>query len=312
MTRKVFTTIDEQIEILKSKGLIIDDEEKAKIALLRESYFFITGYRPLFLKSNTDKRFVDGVTFSELYHFFLFDRALRNIFFKNILIVETNIKSIMSYQLSKQYGIREKDYLKSSNFSKDIMKIRRVNDVLNKMKRQIRVNGKQNTATAHFINNYGFVPLWVSVKVLSFGIIGEFFNILKIEDQISISNFYKMDVETMSIYLSIISNYRNLCAHEEVLYSMRTQRMIPDCVCHDRLNIKRNDEGVFEYGKNDLYAFIIILKHMLSDDEFKEMMNEVDYELEHALGHIKSISRKTILDSMGFPSNWKEIIDFKE
>ena len=38
---KNFKTIDEQLEILKTKGLIIEDEEETKEILLRENYFFI-------------------------------------------------------------------------------------------------------------------------------------------------------------------------------------------------------------------------------------------------------------------------------
>lgn len=38
----------------------------------------------------------------------MFDRELRNILFKNLLIIENNIKSIMSYKLSVKYGYKEK------------------------------------------------------------------------------------------------------------------------------------------------------------------------------------------------------------
>ena len=44
MTAKVFKTIDEQIEILKGKGLIICDVDYAKEVLLRENYFFLELY----------------------------------------------------------------------------------------------------------------------------------------------------------------------------------------------------------------------------------------------------------------------------
>lgn len=44
---KIFKTINEQVEILKDKGLIIEDELEAKEILLRENYFFIMGYRHL-------------------------------------------------------------------------------------------------------------------------------------------------------------------------------------------------------------------------------------------------------------------------
>jgi len=49
---KIFKTLDEQINILQSKGLTIPDEGYAKEILLRENYFFLSGYRHLFLDKN--------------------------------------------------------------------------------------------------------------------------------------------------------------------------------------------------------------------------------------------------------------------
>ena len=65
-TRKTFKNLDEQIEILKSRGLVITDLEKTKNILLRENYFFISGYRHLFMKSWKDRNFIPGKTFEEL------------------------------------------------------------------------------------------------------------------------------------------------------------------------------------------------------------------------------------------------------
>ena len=101
MNEKTFKNLDEQIEILKNKGLIINDIDYAKSILLRENYFFLTGYRFLFAKSALDKRFIFNATFEELYATFIFDRQLRNILFKNILVFENNLKSILSYVMSK-------------------------------------------------------------------------------------------------------------------------------------------------------------------------------------------------------------------
>ena len=50
---KIFKNLDEQIEILKSRNLIIEDEVTAKNVLLRENYFFLNGYRQMF--SDTSK-----------------------------------------------------------------------------------------------------------------------------------------------------------------------------------------------------------------------------------------------------------------
>ena len=111
MNKKEFRTLDEQIDILKSKDLVINDVDEVKDVLLRENYFFINGYRYLFFDKNKNRKFISGTRFEELYSAFLFDRNIRNIMFKNLLVVENNIKSIISYQLSKKYGFKEKDYL---------------------------------------------------------------------------------------------------------------------------------------------------------------------------------------------------------
>ena len=308
MSKKTFKTLDEQIEILKSKGLIVDDEDKAKRILLRENYFFISGYRHLFMKSRRDDIFIPGTTFEELYAMFIFDRRVRNIFFKNLLIIENNIKSLISYQLSKKYGYREKDYLNQKNFSKDPIKARQVHDILNKVKRQIRVNGKQHTATMHYMTNYGYIPLWILVKVLSFGIVSELYGILDVTDQEAIANLYGLDVETLIIYLMILSNYRNLCAHEEILYDHRTQKSIPDTRYHYLLGIDMTDNE-YNYGKNDLFSVVIIFKQLLTDKEFREFINEIGYEIDMLEGRTSTVPINNFLNKIGFPDNWRKIIE---
>lgn len=308
MGRKVFKSLNEQIDILKSRGLIITDIEKTKEILLKENYFFINGYRHLFVHSSKDNNFIAGTTFEELYAMFVFDRKMRNIFFKNLLMIENNIKSLISYQLSKKYGIKEKDYLNPKNFTKNSIKSRQVHDVLNKVKRQIRVNGKQHSATIHYITNYGYIPLWILVKVLSFGIMAELYGILTEEDQMEIASFYNLDIESLTIYLSILSNYRNLCAHEDILYDHRTQKSIPDSKYHYKLNIDMIDDE-YVYGKNDLYSVVIIFKQMLSEDEFKEFINEIGYEIDILEGKTNVLPINNFLNKIGFPENWRDIIN---
>ena len=303
---KEFKNLDEQITILEYKGMTVEDKEYAKEVLLRENYFFLNGYRHLFLKSETDKKFIPGTTFNELYSLFLFDREFRYIIFKNLLVVENNIKSIISYQLSKKYGYKESDYLKPKNFTDTPAKQRQVADLIKKMKRQVRVNAPQHTATKHYVDHYGYIPMWILVKVLSFGIVGELFQILKKEDQNGVADVYKLKVETLADYLPILSNYRNLCAHEDIVFENRTQKTIDDTIYHSILEIPKMD-GEYIYGKNDNYALIIMLKSLLSDVEFRNMMNEIKHTLDNLEYNLKTISIGKVLDRMGFPENWYNI-----
>ena len=307
MAQKIFKTIDEQITILRDKGLIINNVDFAKERLFKENYFFISGYRHLFMENSRIGFFNPGTTFEELYAMFVFDRRLRNIMFKNILIIENNIKSIISYQMSRKYGYKEKEYLNPKNFTNDSLRVRQVHDILDKMKRQIRVNGRQHAATQHYISNYGYIPMWILVKVLSFGIVSELYCILKEEDRSTISSAYGLDSETLSIYLAILSNFRNLCAHEDILYDHRTQRQIPDCKYHYKLDITMvNDDYI--YGKNDLFAVVIIMKYMLSEKEFRNFINEISYEVDYMEAKIQSVPFINILNKIGFPINWRDII----
>ena len=230
--------------------------------------------------------------------------------FKNILIIENNTKSIFSYVLSQKYGYKESDYLRNINYNQSPDKTRQVNDLLKKMKRQIRVNGNQHEATKHYINNYGYIPLWVVVKVLSFGITSELYTIMKPSDQREIASYYKVEPSHLLQFLPILSNYRNLCAHEDILFEHRTQKVIPDNIYHDELNIpKINDEYI--YGKGDLFSVVLIFKHLLSKDDFRLLMNELSYEIDALSGKLKVVKIDKVLAKMGFPINYKELLDME-
>ena len=307
MRQKVFRSLDEQIKIMEDKGLIINDLDRTKELLFRENYFFINGYRHVFTDPRT-RKFIKGTTFEEMYSLFSFDRQFRNIIFKNLLIVENNYKSITSYILSKKFGYRESDYLKPSNFIQNRDRARQVNDLLKKMKRQIRINGMQHTATSHYLNNYGYVPLWIVVKVLSFGIMSELYTILKSEEKNEIADVYKIEPWVLEYYFPLLANYRNLCAHEDILFDHRSQRAIPDSYWHNRLGINKTN-GEYHQGKYDIFALIIVLKQMLSDDEFKVMMGEIIYEVELLSSRLKVIKIDRVLEEMGFPKNYRKIIE---
>ena len=108
-------------------------------------------------------------------------------------------------------------------------------------------------------------------------------------------------------YLPIVANYRNLCAHEDICYVNRTQKAIDDTKYHKLLYIpKINEEYI--YGKNDLFALIIILKQLLDEDNFNLFISEISYEFDRLSGKLKVIKIEKVLHEMGFPNNFKEIV----
>ena len=68
---KEFKTIDEQIEILKKRGLVFDDEEFAKEKLLETNYYnTINGYKKLFVATdvNGNEIFKNNAKYEELFY----------------------------------------------------------------------------------------------------------------------------------------------------------------------------------------------------------------------------------------------------
>ncbi len=307
MKIKTFNSLDDQIQIFVKKGLIINDYDFTREVLLRENYFFLTGYRHLLRSEDEEKNYLPGSTFDELYALFNFDRQLRNIIFKNILVFENNLKSVLSYVVSKNHGFKENSYLNAKIFTNDNRRVKQINDLIKKMKRQISVNGRQHQATKHYIDNYGYIPLWVVVKVLSFGITGELYLVLQNPDKEEIADIFSTTYESLESYLPILANYRNLCAHEDICFENKTQKAIENTIYHEKLLISKF-EGEYEQGRKDLFALIIILKEVLSFENFTLCMREISYEIDKLSGKLNVVGIDVVLDAMGFPKNYKEII----
>lgn len=109
-----FKNFDELLDILKSRNLIIENEEKAKDILLTFSYYdLINGYKDLFMVNDT---FKDGISLSYLNLFAMFDRTLQNTLFQCSVLVETSFKTALSYVISKKYGVFEEEYLNKDNY----------------------------------------------------------------------------------------------------------------------------------------------------------------------------------------------------
>lgn len=105
-----YKTYDEQLEILKQRNLIIEDEESAKKILRTNNYYNIVNrYKEIFVVNNgtSEERFVNGATFNDLYGLYKFDKKLKNLFFDYILDIENTIKSIIAHEFAKSYNSDE-------------------------------------------------------------------------------------------------------------------------------------------------------------------------------------------------------------
>lgn len=77
MDAKNHLSIDEQIELLKTRGCIIEDEEVTKIILLYINYYILTSYFLPFKES--EDKYLDGIFLNKVYKNYLFEHKLRNM-----------------------------------------------------------------------------------------------------------------------------------------------------------------------------------------------------------------------------------------
>ena len=86
-------------------------------------------------------------------------------------------------------------------------------------------------------------------------------------------------------YLKVLTLYRNVCAHNERLFSYHTYIDIPDTLLHKKLGISKNGSK-YIYGKNDLFSVVIAFRYLLLI--FESLFNYLQFP--HTLQFIYPIS----------------------
>ncbi len=304
-----FKTIDEQIEELKLKGLKFKNEARAKRILLMENYYYLTqDYEDVFLdlKKTTEEQdvYVPETYFEELFAIYKLDRELRDLIFDYINLVETHMKSFISYAFSKKYGY--KDYLKRENFIPGEKFDKRIEKLIDEIEDNKQRNFKNpKSVIKEYFKEKNFLPLWVLIKVFTFGNVTNFYDLMKLEDKQEVAQYIEMNAYSVTQYLKMLNIIRNICAHGDILFNIRLDRTIyiNDFKEHEELKIEKQN-GRYVYGLNDLFAVVIILKKMIDAGEFSEMFLKIEKLLSDVRKELDETSFNNLLKCMGFPKNY--------
>ena len=95
---KLAKAFNEQINILKSRGLIVDDEKQAVKFLARVNYYRFSGYAKLFYASKDS--FKERVKFSDIISAYYFDCELRNLLNEIMADIEISLRTQIAYNLA--------------------------------------------------------------------------------------------------------------------------------------------------------------------------------------------------------------------
>lgn len=309
---KNFLTYEQQLNTLETdKKLLIPDRNFAKKKLEEISYYsLIGGYKSLF-KHNASNKYIHNVTFDELVSFYYFDEELRTLFLKYILHVERHIKSMFSYHFCEKYGEKQAFYLDVNNYNNSKKNQYQILKMVNSIKKAIATPSKYEYVN-HAANIHNNIPLWVATNTLTFGQVSKMYQYATTDIRTKISkNYNSISEKQLHQFITILARCRNVCAHGERLYSFRIHETIPDTLLHKKLGISAKN-GNYIYGKQDLFAVVIALRYLISDEDFKAFKYNLNKQIKMILKKCPHLTASQLLRAMGFPENWDKIMRYKK
>lgn len=264
--------LEQQIEILKEKGLIIKDTALGKQILQHFNFFdIIKVYKNLFIVNNV---FVKNTTIEKVFLFYHYDRGIQNILFKYSVYIERIFKNRLAEILSQEIGITKQEYLKIENYT-----VRNNNNlILNNTLKEIRdVEGisehpsilLKKITFSTTINLYNFLNEKLKEKMI-------YFNYKDNEKQ-QAKNLFRN-----SLY--IIRRYRNEIAHSMDFINYRAERYIIFRYLKKILNeygyiklMNKNDYSKRQRGSNDIFSMILSIILLLGNEFLRiEMLKELE------------------------------------
>jgi len=308
--QKLFSTVDDQVTLLRdTKGIQISDEVFAKDILSRIGYFpLMGGYKHLFRIPLT-KNYKPGTSFEDIVALYEFDADLRELVFRYLLQIERHARSLISYYFTEIHGESQSEYLDPNNYNN----IRRNGRSLSKLIRtlQYAIGTSDYAYINYYRNRYGNIPLWVLVNTLTFGNISKMFKLSQQTIQSKICrDFGTVNPHQMEQMLSVLTKFRNVCAHGERLFTFRTVDTLTNMPLHAKLGIPMNGTQ-YVYGKNDLFAVVISLRYLLPRKDFAIFKRKLSLLIKKANRSIDHISEAELLKHMGFSQNWKDISKYR-
>lgn len=278
---KPFTTVENQIAILKSRGIQFDDEEYAKKMLYKIGYYnLINAYKNLFLARSAPETFVSDTKFEYFVVAHDLDFAYRQIILARIIGIENSLKSIIAYEFAQKYGAT--GYNDIANFkSRGQNDVVRLQTTIQKMIRKALNSGLRNSPSydcvLHHKQNHGEIPIWVLFRILYLGQFALFYECLTddLKNTIcaNISDKFEVMITRRDLYnyLKILEVMRNVCAHGQRVYNFTTRYTVSTQNQHLRTLLAK-------LPRLDIHScnvIILIFYQLLDKSEFRTFADDI-------------------------------------
>lgn len=313
---KFFANHDEQIQILRERGLEVKDEAHAKRILSRENYYaLIDGYKEPFLEHDERlnpyglERYHSGTEFSHIYALYRFDRELRMLLLNELLKFEKNMKSKMAYRFSGKFQGKD-SFLEPGNYSRNPVHHHERDRIISTLANLIKSHKKRDRvrypAIREFFDKHRNVPLWVLVNFLSLGQIINFYQVIDDELREGIAQDFaeefseeytslNLAASELDAILEVAFPYRNKSAHEEVIYRFRLPHPVELGNLESRLDM---ETGSLKQGT--VFSVAALLKLVLAREEYEVFSTELQRLLDELKGNVQGQAFGIIMKDAGF------------
>ena len=301
-------TYTEQVDLLRSRGMLIPDKQRTERHLANISYYRLSAYMLPYKQKENGKildSFREGIAWDMVYNLYVFDRKLRLLVFDAIERLEVAIRTQIIYQLSHKYGAHWQDRSEIFKEPETItlrdgrMVTKDVYDDIQKHIAEQLHNNKAEVFIQHYSNKYGNPtnpPSWMSVEVMYFNHLSRICDGLKSRADVNgIASYFALPPKTCCSWLHTINYVRNICAHHARLWN-RDMNIVPEKLDFSkRLDWIDSPDTV---KRSKLYYFLCMLNYMLQTanptSAFKQRLKDLLTEYQEVAS----------FNAMGFQSDW--------
>lgn len=299
-------SFEEQLKLLESRGLAIEDEKKARSYLQEISYYRLSAYFLPYQK--TKDQFNPGVSFRQIIQTYAFDRELRLLIFDCIERIEIAIRTQFIYCMAYFYNDAHWQDNKSLFVTPFYNRIGNLVDPYNDFQSIIsraKTARRPEVFIKHYMSKYDTPsnpPSWMCMELLTMGELSHIYRGLRQNaDKKRIASFFDVHHSVFVSWLHTLTYVRNLCAHHSRLWN-RDLAIEPDKL--------KKPKGLwigdaFQNNKRVFY-FICVLKYLL---ERANPENSLKVKLEALFSKYPSVP----IQFLGIPSdekgqlrNWQE------
>lgn len=314
MEPKPFKSVDDQISILRERGMEIHDLEFARSVLREIGYYRLSGYSYPYRAVQAEAallsdNFIEGTTIEKVVKLYRYDQELRAVTGLQLAKIEIVLREMISHELGRvdpyihlsphKLGKKAWDKNNAQSTEQYAMWLEKYSTAV------VRSN---EDSVVHYKKKYdAILPVWVAVHVLDWGSLRMLYDFARDEQRRAVANQLNISESQLSSWLLCLNDVRNVCAHHGRLYS-RTFPKSPMLTGEDhelgflrRFVLDDVKEGNGKEKKGKCFAQFTIIQYLLS----KMNLEGLD-ELPRLLHNFPEVSPVSV-EYLGVPENWEEL-----